>query len=70
MGDMADWVNDNGMIEDVLYGYEGTLKCKYCGKEGLSWYNLGSRGKPNWRLQEEDGTIHECENYKAGDKLR
>jgi hypothetical protein len=57
MGDMADWANDNGEIEKLLYGYGGEKSCYYCGQDNLHWIRMDS-GK--WRLAEEDGCVHSC----------
>ncbi len=59
MGDMADWINDNGMLDELLYGSGGTKSCKYCGKGDLSWSNIGSRNHPIWRLC-DGNLVHNC----------
>lgn len=36
----------------------GNKVCKFCGKDGLTWIQIGER----WRLAEESGTLHQCQN--------
>jgi hypothetical protein len=59
MGDMADWTNDNGSIEYMLYGPGGLKSCRYCGEHGLHWVNIGTPRNPVWRLVKES-IIHIC----------
>lgn len=37
--------------------------CRYCGRSGLQW----TKHEGGWRLAEEDGGIHTCEEYSKGD---
>ena len=68
MGEMADWVNDNGEIEELLYGYGGTKSCRCCGKDGLHWVNSGTRRNTRWLLADSLG-IHQCKvNPLKGDE--
>jgi hypothetical protein len=34
--------------------------CKHCGNEDLGWLNQGTQTEPKWKLQEKDGSIHQC----------
>lgn len=36
----------------------GNKVCKFCGKDGLTWIQIGEK----WRLVEESGTLHACQN--------
>ena len=62
MGDMADWIIENGLCDDEepLYDYGGAKACRNCGEGGLHWENLGTRGLPQWVLCKESGQMHDC----------
>ena len=69
MGDMADWIIENG-IDDCVYdldlhdGFEMRSKrCKYCGKDGFVWINQGTKKSPRWRLMTKTGKLHSCAKY-------
>ena len=36
----------------------GNKVCKFCGKDGLIWIQIGEK----WRLAEESGMLHQCQN--------
>lgn len=75
MGDMADWIIDNGYDEWMdfdpeTYGmpdfddaqvFPGPKRfsCKYCHKTGLVWRQFEN----GWRLTNDDGSIHKCKEY-------
>ena len=52
MGDMADWIIDQGM-DELLFGdqREGEVSCKFCNCRSLSW----TCTKVGWRLRDESG---------------
>ena len=59
MGDFIDHDLDWGQDEEDA----PEAKCKRCGKTGLTWYNIGTSGYPQWRLFNEEGlrlTPHVC----------
>jgi len=67
MGDMADWVLENEIVDYLESGTPDNANrtiCRYCGQEDLIWSNLGSKKKPKWRLFEKDGVIHQCARYQ------
>jgi hypothetical protein len=70
MGDMADWVNDNGEIENLLYGPGGSIACRYCGTSGLHWENIGTKLHPIWRLFDDQCVIHSCLNKKTTENIK
>jgi 3-methyladenine DNA glycosylase Tag len=62
MGDMTDWIIENGMMFDEEYEREfdddfsiGKI-CKYCGKSGLQWKQINNK----WRLYDLDNNLHCC----------
>lgn len=66
MGEMADWINENGEWDELLNGRESNPlphTCKYCGLEGCYWCNIGTENSPKWRLIEPNGQIHTCKEY-------
>lgn len=39
MGEMADFINENGAESDLMDdGEQAATTCRYCGKGGLYWY--------------------------------
>jgi len=65
MGDIADWIIEEGEMADLWdNGYYRGITCKYCGKNGLRWENLGTQEKPKWRLFNSKG-IHLCIKKEA-----
>lgn len=63
MGDMADWIVDNFVIDDWGEQEDG-ITCKYCGDNYLHWRNIGTNKDPVWRLFNEHGERHKCDQYK------
>ena len=61
MGDMAD-----ELINDIFEAdWQGaidmkTITCKYCGRDGFHWGNIGTEEKPKWRLFDSEEKIHLC----------
>ena len=61
MGDMADWVNDNGFWA-ILTGEDQEeptpVKCRNCNEDNLHWETSPDDGK--WRLYDSTCKIHKC----------
>jgi len=57
MGDMADYLTEQGEIEQLDGDdyYEGE-RCRYCGLSGFTWYHT----RDGWRLFDEDNEVHLC----------
>lgn len=67
MGDMADWIIENGEL-DVLYDEGDEMACSYCGQCGLKWAMIAGRPRsilnpPVYRLVDENGKVHSCPEY-------
>lgn len=60
MGDMADWIIDNG-IDELIYDNGGFVSCKYCNEDYLHWENIDGK----WRLANEKCVIHKCKPYES-----
>ena len=77
MGEMADMLMDQIMCDDLYYdnvmyeeesdSYIGSghrqrkpLYCRFCGQGPLLWDRTSNR----WIMCENDGSIHDCPNYK------
>jgi hypothetical protein len=57
MGDMADYYLDSQQDD---WEHDSEVTCKYCGKTGLYWWDMG-RG---FRLIDpETDTVHTCREY-------
>jgi hypothetical protein len=73
MGEIADWVNDDMSGWSLNNEYEyipGPIRykrCRYCGKSGLTWKNLGSKNSPIWRLSDKNG-VHTCDAHSHSKK--
>lgn len=65
MGDMADMINECGFDEDDWENERALhdVKCKYCGKSGFQWINIGSDIEPKWRLADQHMKWHFCKKY-------
>ena len=61
---MADWTNENGEINNILYGSRGTKTCWYCKENDLHWENIGTKENQIWRLCNELGEPHQCKKKK------
>ena len=55
MGDIADWLIEQGM--DSLYEYGGTISCRCCGAKDLHWARF-ENGR--WLLVDDECKLHEC----------
>jgi hypothetical protein len=55
MGDIADWVTDNGELDYL----ENGVTCRYCKEDGFWWVNVGTKRKPVWRLSDGEN-LHQC----------
>jgi hypothetical protein len=61
MGEMADWINDNGffamlMGEDILE--PSLVMCRNCGEGNLHWDISPDNNK--WRLYDRNCKLHNC----------
>lgn len=58
MGDMADFINDDGW--DERDGYEPVaIQCRYCKRDGFYWFET----EDGWRLVTATGKVHSCKAY-------
>ena len=58
MGDMADFINDDGW--DSQDGYEPAMvSCRYCKRDGFYWMEF----ETGWRLATSTGKVHSCKAY-------
>ena len=63
MADDYDWYDPS--LEETE---EGTVICKYCKKQELTWEldDADGKGKERWVLLERSGLIHRCKSKPAG----
>jgi len=59
MGDMADYINDQGDYDEP-YDQDKNARCKYCRKSNFSW----EKTMLGWRLFTKIGKLHECNKIK------
>ena len=62
MGDMADFINDDGWDDRDGDHYQSNFKviCDYCKQHNLHWVRVDSS---RWRLATPTGKIHSCKAY-------
>lgn len=64
MGEMADWIADQWDCGDYYEKHEQPRTCKFCGFNELWWENINGK----WRLVDESGEPHVCDEYKTGQR--
>jgi hypothetical protein len=63
MGDMADYIIENGMMASWAgedWSDEDGVTCRYCRRSGFEWVKTDK----GWRLETPTGRAHTCKAYE------
>ena len=47
-------------VEEDMSARTGVSTCKFCNGKGFTWTNRGTEDEPQWKLVDDNGSVHFC----------